>query len=107
MNFDLNDTLKDLYGMETGKRAKYSTEEIDAARKRQKKCGGTFMENLEIIHEGKSEKAFYAQQSRIEQEISYFYKIVDKIGCRSIDVTNRAVEETAHKIIDMLENEKK
>ena len=60
-----------------------------------------------LITLGLTENAFYAQQSRIEQEISYFYKIVDKIGCRSIDVTNRAVEETAHKIIDMLENEKK
>lgn len=56
-----------------------------------------------LITLGLTENAFYAQHSRIEQEISYFYSIVDKIGCRTIDVTNRAVEETAHKIIDMLE----
>ncbi|MFS0874719.1 pyruvate, water dikinase regulatory protein [Solibacillus isronensis] len=56
-----------------------------------------------LITLGLTENAFYAQHTRIEQEISYFYSIVDKIGCRTIDVTNRAVEETAHKIIDMLE----
>lgn len=56
-----------------------------------------------LITLGLTEDAFYAQQARIEQEIRYFYRIVDKIGCQAIDVTNRAVEETAHKIIDLYE----
>ena len=51
------------------------------------------------------ENAFYAQQQRIEQEINYFHEIVDKIGCRYIDVTNRAVEETAQQILNMLETD--
>lgn len=58
-----------------------------------------------LITLGLTEDAFYAQQARIEQEISYFYSIVDKIGCHAIDVTNRAVEETAHKIIDLYERD--
>lgn len=58
-----------------------------------------------LITLGLMEDAFYAQQTRIEQEISYFYDIVDRIGCQAIDVTNRAVEETAHKIIDLLDHE--
>lgn len=60
-----------------------------------------------LITLGLTEDAFYAQQARIEQEISYFYSIVDRIGCRVIDVTNRAVEETAHKIIDLYERQYK
>lgn len=59
-----------------------------------------------LIALGLTENATYAQQQRIEQEISYFHQIADRIGCRVIDVTNRAVEETANKILDMLEGEK-
>ena len=33
---------------------------------------------------------------RIKEEISYFDKIAERIGCRVIDVTNKAVEETAN-----------
>lgn len=58
-----------------------------------------------LITLGLTEDAIYAKHDRIEQEIGYFYNIVDKIGCRYIDVTNRAVEETAQKILNMLENE--
>lgn len=78
-----------------------------------KKCFGLIIspEKLNNIRKerlitlGLAEDAFYAQHLRIEQEISYFYRIIDKIGCRVIDVTNRAVEETAHKILEMLELE--
>ena len=66
-----------------------------------------FIRKERLITLGLVEDAFYAQHSRIEQEISYFYKIVDKIGCRYIDVTNRAVEETAQQILNLLEHEKK
>ncbi len=36
----------------------------------------------------------------ILEEIQHFEKIVGKIGCRVIDVTNKAVEETANTIIE-------
>jgi [pyruvate, water dikinase]-phosphate phosphotransferase / [pyruvate, water dikinase] kinase len=80
-----------------------------------KKCFGlvisteklNYIRKERLITLGLTENAFYAQQERIEQEIRYFHHIVDKIGCRYIDVTNRAVEETAQKILDMLENDNK
>lgn len=56
-----------------------------------------------LIALGLMEDAVYAQHKRIEQEIDFFYQVVDKVGCTVIDVTNRAVEETANKIIDILE----
>lgn len=58
-----------------------------------------------LIALGLMEDAVYAQQTRIEQEIAFFYEVVEKIGCTVIDVTNRAVEETANKIVDILERE--
>lgn len=79
-----------------------------------KKCFGLVIspEKLNNIRKerllalGLTENAVYAQHSRIEKEIEYFHEIVSKIGCTVIDVTNRAVEETANKIIEILENEK-
>lgn len=56
-----------------------------------------------LIALGLMEDAVYAQHTRIEQEIEFFHQVVDRIGCTVIDVTNRAVEETANKIIDILE----
>jgi [pyruvate, water dikinase]-phosphate phosphotransferase / [pyruvate, water dikinase] kinase len=32
---------------------------------------------------------------RIKEELAYFDEVVKKIGCDVIDVTNKAVEETA------------
>ncbi|EDL63152.1 hypothetical protein BSG1_06537 [Bacillus sp. SG-1] len=48
---------------------------------------------------GLNDQASYANLDRIQQEIEYFEKIVDKIGCRVVDVTNKAVEETANIIM--------
>src|SRR3954451_2912131 len=45
---------------------------------------------------GLSDNANYANLDRIKEEISYFDKIAGRIGCRVIDVTNKAVEETAN-----------
>lgn len=77
-----------------------------------KKCFGLVIspEKLNAIRKqrlialGLSDDAIYAKMSRIEQEIAHFYKVVDKLGCEVIDVTNRAVEETANDIIERLEH---
>lgn len=53
---------------------------------------------------GLSDNAIYAQHSRIEQEIEHFYKVVNKIGCEVIDVTNKAVEETANVILEKIQS---
>jgi len=52
-----------------------------------------------LIALGLKDDANYARLERIEEEIEHFKKITDKIGCKVIDVTNRAVEETANVII--------
>lgn len=52
---------------------------------------------------GLSDSAIYAQHSRIEQEIEHFYNVTNKIGCEVIDVTNKAVEETANVILEKIQ----
>ncbi|WP_313891839.1 pyruvate, water dikinase regulatory protein [Psychrobacillus sp.] len=53
-----------------------------------------------LIAIGLNDDASYAKIERINEEIIHFEKIVRKIGCRVIDVTNRAVEETANVVIN-------
>ncbi|WP_085991882.1 pyruvate, water dikinase regulatory protein [Oceanobacillus senegalensis] len=50
---------------------------------------------------GLGDQATYANLDRIHQELEYFNKIVDRIGCKVIDVSNKAVEETANVILQM------
>ena len=45
---------------------------------------------------GLNDNASYANMERIKEEIIYFDKIAERIGCTVIDVTNKAVEETAN-----------
>lgn len=52
---------------------------------------------------GLQDDAIYAQHHRILEEIKYFEKIARKIGCQVIDVTNKAVEETANVILDYMQ----
>ncbi|MBS3938399.1 MAG: kinase/pyrophosphorylase [Peptococcaceae bacterium] len=49
---------------------------------------------------GLASNANYASYERIREELQYGEGIMRKIGCRVIDVTKRAVEETASKIIE-------
>ncbi|MEW9675793.1 pyruvate, water dikinase regulatory protein [Lentibacillus sp. L22] len=48
---------------------------------------------------GLGDQATYANMGRIQQELEYFDQVVGKIGCRVIDVSNKAVEETANSIL--------
>lgn len=48
---------------------------------------------------GLGEHATYANEERINEELIYFNKLVKKIGCDVIDVSNKAVEETANIIL--------
>lgn len=50
---------------------------------------------------GLKEEASYATFERIEFELAYFESIVGRIGCPVIDVSNKAVEETANVILQM------
>ncbi|SOC20895.1 hypothetical protein SAMN05880501_11258 [Ureibacillus xyleni] len=79
-----------------------------------KKCFGLVIspEKLNIIRKerlialGLNDDAIYAKQERIKQEIAHFYKVVERIGCSVLDVTNKAVEETANDIIERIEQNK-
>ncbi|MGR9049336.1 pyruvate, water dikinase regulatory protein [Halobacillus faecis] len=51
---------------------------------------------------GLGDQASYANMTRIQQEIDHFNRIVEKIGCPVIDVSNKAVEETANVIMNKL-----
>ncbi len=51
---------------------------------------------------GLSETSKYASQERILEELSYAREVMKKIGCPIIDVSHRAVEETAEIILQML-----
>lgn len=53
---------------------------------------------------GLGNQATYATIKRINQELEFFDKVVDKIGCDVIDVSNKAVEETANIILQMIKN---
>lgn len=50
---------------------------------------------------GLTSRADYANMERILQELEYAEKIMKRIGCPIIDVTNRAVEETASKVLEI------
>lgn len=54
---------------------------------------------------GLAENADYASMDRIRQELDYAKSIMDQLGCHVIDVTNRAVEETASMILDLYYND--
>lgn len=53
-----------------------------------------------LIALGLNDDANYAKINRIHEEIAHFHKVVDRIGCEVLDVTNRAVEETANIIMN-------
>lgn len=54
---------------------------------------------------GLGSQATYANISRIHKELEYFDTIVKKIGCRVIDVSNKAVEETANIVMHYMQHE--
>jgi [pyruvate, water dikinase]-phosphate phosphotransferase / [pyruvate, water dikinase] kinase len=54
-----------------------------------------------LIALGLDSEASYANMQRIKEELQFFDKIVEKIGCQVVDVSNKAVEETANVILDL------
>lgn len=46
-------------------------------------------------------QANYAHPNRIDEELDFANSIMKRLGCPVIDVTNRAVEETASKILEI------
>lgn len=56
-----------------------------------------------LIALGLNDGASYAKFERIDEEIAHFKRVIDRIGCPVIDVTNKAVEETANDIMHRLQ----
>ena len=56
---------------------------------------------------GLGDSARYANEIRIKEEIKYFEDIVDRIGCAVIDVSDKAIEETANDVIKIIESQSK
>jgi hypothetical protein len=52
---------------------------------------------------GLPDSAPYAATERIEAELRYASEVMERIGCVVIDVSNKAVEETASLIMDMFQ----
>lgn len=59
-----------------------------------------------LKHLGLTTQAAYANLDRILEELDYAEKIMKRIGCPVIDVSNKAVEETAELILTMLKKKK-
>ena len=55
---------------------------------------------------GLGDHAIYANVDRIKEELDYFESIASKLKCPVIDVTNKAIEETANTIITTIQNNK-
>lgn len=56
---------------------------------------------------GLADHAIYAKVDRIKEELDYFESISAKLKCPVIDVTNKAIEETANTIITIIQSNKK
>ncbi|WP_147532390.1 pyruvate, water dikinase regulatory protein [Bacillus marasmi] len=54
-----------------------------------------------LISLGLNDQASYANIERIKEELEFFETVIEKIGCPVIDVTNKAVEETANVILNL------
>ncbi|MCG3400995.1 pyruvate, water dikinase regulatory protein [Staphylococcus massiliensis] len=52
---------------------------------------------------GLDDSARYATDTRIKEELEYFETIVERIGCPVLDVSNKAIEETANDIMYIIE----
>src|SRR5699024_9883608 len=71
---------------------------------RRKKLNEIRKERLKAL--GLDDHTTYATLKRIDEELGFFDKIVDKIGCEVIDVSNKAVEETANIILQKYRKDK-
>ncbi|WAH38554.1 pyruvate, water dikinase regulatory protein [Alicyclobacillus dauci] len=55
---------------------------------------------------GLQEQALYASSKRIEEELAFASKVMDQLGCPVVDVSYRAVEETAGIILGIVTSRK-
>lgn len=51
---------------------------------------------------GLASGANYANIERVLEEVEYAEKVIRRVGCPRIDVSNKAVEETANNVLDLI-----
>ena len=56
---------------------------------------------------GLKSEANYASFERILEELEYAEKVMKRVGCPVINVSNKAIEETASLIVDVLKSERR
>ncbi len=56
---------------------------------------------------GLGDHAIYANLERIREELDYFESVVNRLKCPVIDVTDKAIEETANTIMNTISRNKK
>jgi hypothetical protein len=49
-------------------------------------------------------KSDYASLQRIRKELNYAHEIIDRAGCPVVDVTNKSVEESANRVLKLIED---
>jgi len=60
-----------------------------------------------LLSLGLNDKASYANLERIKYEMKYFNDIANRLKCKVIDVSNKALEETANVIMNEIRNSNK
>lgn len=56
-----------------------------------------------LIALGLPQNSMYSEMDRIEKEIEYSKKVMAELGCTVIDVSNKAIEETATIVLETME----
>lgn len=67
----------------------------------------TFIRRERLKSLGLASGANYATMKRVLQEIEFAEKVIKKVACPTIDVSNKAVEETASIILDIIKKGRK
>jgi regulator of PEP synthase PpsR (kinase-PPPase family) len=57
-------------------------------------------ERLKVL--GLPDAAQYASEARIVEELAYATEVMHSLGCRIVDVTDRAIEETSGIIMEWM-----
>ncbi|WP_257346020.1 pyruvate, water dikinase regulatory protein [Pseudalkalibacillus decolorationis] len=81
---------------------KISMSKCYGLRIRPEKLNDIRRERLKAL--GLDDHANYANMNRIKEELSYFDQVAERLGCKVIDVSNKAVEETANYILNIHKN---
>ena len=83
--------------------------EIDASKCIALKISGEKLNRIRkerLKQLGLGDTARYATEARIQEELKYFEELVEKLSCSVIDVSDKAIEETANDIIHIIAQRK-